>query len=66
MSRAREACEAPRLSLGANGSGVKIFFLTCVFVAGVYGSLTASRKILFIQAVPAAVGLVLIAVTRLG
>src|SRR5450631_173343 len=54
------------LSLGANGSAVKIFFLTCVLVAGVYGSFTASRKILFIQAVPAAVGLVLIAATRLG
>jgi len=53
------------LSLGANGGAVKIFFLGCVLVAGVYGSLTASRKILFIQALPAAVGLVLIGVTRL-
>jgi putative membrane protein len=53
------------LSLGVNGRSVKIFFLGCVFVAGVYGSLTASRKILFIQALPAAVGLLLIAVTRL-
>jgi len=53
------------LSLGASGGSVKIFFLGCVLVAGVYGSLTASRKILFIQALPAAVGLILIAVTRL-
>ncbi|HEX3851409.1 MAG TPA: DUF1304 domain-containing protein [Polyangiaceae bacterium] len=53
------------LSLGANGSAVKLFFLVCVLVAGVYGSLTASRKILFIQALPAAIGLILIAVTRL-
>jgi putative membrane protein len=30
------------------------FFLGCVFVAGVYGAMTASRKILFIQSVPAA------------
>jgi len=54
------------LSLGANGSAVKIFFLVGVLVAGVSGSLTASRKILFIQAVPAAVGLILIGVARLG
>ncbi|WP_315797257.1 DUF1304 domain-containing protein [Bradyrhizobium sp. SZCCHNRI3043] len=39
---------------------VKIFFLLCVLVAGLYGAATASRKILFIQSVPAAVGLVLV------
>ncbi|MET0518324.1 MAG: DUF1304 domain-containing protein [Burkholderiaceae bacterium] len=33
----------------------QLFFLGCVLVAGVYGAATASRKILFIQAVPAAV-----------
>jgi putative membrane protein len=48
------------LSLGANGTGVKVFFLSCVLIAGVYGALTASRKILFVQAIPAAVGLVLV------
>ena len=37
---------------------LKIFFLTCVIVAGVYGGLTATRKILFVQALPAAVALV--------
>ena len=36
---------------------VKIFFLLCVAVAGVYGSLTASRRILFIQTVPAVLAL---------
>ena len=37
--------------------GVKIdfFFLGCIFVAGLYGGLTANRRILFIQAVPAAI-----------
>ena len=45
------------LWLGAAGTGVKTFFLLCVLVAGVYGAATASRRILFIQAVPAAVGL---------
>ncbi len=48
------------LSLGAGGTGVKIFFLGCVLVAGLYGAATASRKILFIQAVPAAIGLALV------
>ena len=48
------------LSLGAAGTGVKIFFLLCVLVAGLYGAATASRKILFVQAVPAAIGLVLL------
>jgi putative membrane protein len=48
------------LSLGAAGTGVKVFFLSCVLVAGLYGAATASRKILFVQAVPAAIGLVLL------
>jgi len=38
-------------------SAVRIFFLLCVVVAGVYGAATASRKILFIQALPAALAL---------
>ena len=45
------------LSLGATGTAVKVFFLCCVLVAGLYGAATASRKILFVQAVPAAIGL---------
>jgi len=36
---------------------VKVFFLACVIVAGVFGGLTASRKILWVQALPAAVAL---------
>lgn len=39
------------------GREVTIFFLLCVAVAGVYGSLTASRRILFIQTVPAVLAL---------
>ncbi len=49
------------LSLGAAGMGVKVFFLACVLVAGIYGAATASRKILFIQGLPAAIGLLLLA-----
>ena len=48
------------LWLGAAGGPVKVFFLACVLVAGIYGAATVGRKILFIQAVPAAVGLVLL------
>jgi putative membrane protein len=39
---------------------IKAFFLLCVIVAGVYGAATVSRRILFIQAAPAAVALVLL------
>jgi putative membrane protein len=45
------------LLLGQDGFGVKVFFLVCVVIAGVYGAATANRKILFVQALPAAVGL---------
>lgn len=40
--------------------GVKIFFLTCVIVAGIYGAATASKKILYVQALPALIALVLL------
>jgi putative membrane protein len=45
------------LSLGAAGAAIKVFFLACVIVAGVYGAMTVNRKILFVQAVPAAAAL---------
>jgi putative membrane protein len=52
------------LWLGPGGLGVKVFFLGCVLVAGVFGGLTASRKILVIQALSAALGLALVWVAR--
>jgi putative membrane protein len=36
---------------------IRVFFLGCVVVAGIYGGMTASRRILFVQAVPAAIAL---------
>ncbi|MBT9502283.1 MAG: DUF1304 domain-containing protein [Burkholderiaceae bacterium] len=48
------------LSLGAAGRPVELFFLGCVLVAGVFGAITVSRKILFVQAVPAAIALALV------
>ncbi|CAN5407416.1 DUF1304 domain-containing protein [soil metagenome] len=37
---------------------IKTFFLLCVIVAGVYGAATVSRKILMVQALPAALALI--------
>jgi len=39
---------------------IKLFFLICVVVAGVFGGLTARRTILYIQALPALLALVLL------
>jgi putative membrane protein len=39
------------------GYDVRVFFLVCVVVAGVYGAITASRSILFVQAIPGAAAL---------
>lgn len=48
---------------GEDGFAIKLFFLSCVIIAGIFGAMTASRKIFFIQALPAiiALGLVLMA-----
>ena len=48
------------LSLGQVGNPVKIFFLGCVIVAGVFGAVTANRKILWVQALPGAIALALV------
>jgi len=48
------------LSLGAAGVSIKIFFLGCVVVAGVFGALTANRRILWVQALPGAVAIALV------
>jgi putative membrane protein len=39
---------------------IMLFFLTCVIAAGIFGGLTASRKILYIQALPALIALILL------
>ena len=39
------------------GGDITIFFLLCVLTAGIYGAATASRKILYVQALPAALAL---------
>ena len=52
------------LWLGAAGKPITLFFLGCVVVAGIFGALTASRKIFFIQALPALVAAGLVYVSR--
>jgi putative membrane protein len=48
------------LSLGETGTSIKVFFLCCILVAGIYGAATVGKKILVIQALPAAIGLALL------
>ncbi len=45
--------------LGAEGYAIRVFFLTCVVLAGVYGAATVNRRIFFIQSLPAAAALLL-------
>ena len=40
--------------------GVKVFFLLCVLVAGIFGAFTAKFSILYIQAVPALLALIFV------
>ena len=43
-----------------NGRAILTFFLACIIVAGLYGGATVNRRIVFIQSIPAAVGLALV------
>lgn len=45
------------LTQGDAGFSVKIFFLGCVIVAGIFGAVTVSRRIAYVEAAPAAVAL---------
>jgi putative membrane protein len=48
------------LTLGAAGFGVKVFFLGCVIVAGLFGGITAKRSIVWFQALPGVIALALV------
>ena len=54
------------LLAGADGYTLKVFFLSCVIIAGVFGAATASRKILWVQAVPGAAALALVCAAHGG
>jgi putative membrane protein len=48
------------LWLGDAGRAISLFFLGCVLVAGLFGGMTATRKVLWIQGLPALVGIALV------
>lgn len=48
------------LLAGENGFAIKVFFLSCIVIAGIFGGFTANKKIFFVQALPAAIALVLV------
>ena len=52
------------LSLGAQGYAITLFFLGCVIAAGVFGAVTVNRRILYVQALPAALALVTTVLAR--
>ena len=44
----------------ADGFAIKVFFLCCVIVAGVFGAITAKASILYVQGAPAMLALLLL------
>ncbi|MFE9257667.1 DUF1304 domain-containing protein [Streptomyces sp. NPDC006879] len=46
------------------GQQVQVFFLVCVLIAGVYGGVTANRRIFLVQALPAALALAAVLLAR--
>ena len=52
------------LCLGSAGFSIKVFFLACVIVAGVFGAVTAKRSILWVQGLPGMVALALVLLAR--
>jgi putative membrane protein len=52
------------LVAGGAGLSIKVFFLSCVIVAGIFGAVTAKRSILWVQALPGLVALLLVVFAR--
>jgi putative membrane protein len=52
------------LVAGVSELEIQVFFLVCVVIAGVFGSVTAKRSILWFQALPGAVALALVALAH--
>ena len=50
--------------LAINSTAIKIFFLLCVLIAGIFGGFTARRTILYIQALPALLALIAVYLSR--
>ncbi|WP_018884685.1 DUF1304 domain-containing protein [Paenibacillus massiliensis] len=49
--------------VASTGQQIQVFFLLCVLVAGLFGGLTSKRSILFVQAMPALITLLLVWLT---
>ena len=49
---------------GKNGDAIKIFFLACVIIAGIFGAATLTRTPLLIQTAPGAIALFLVWISR--
>ena len=54
------------LTRGEEGTSLRVFFLSCVIVAGVFGAITAKPSILYVQAVPALLALIATLVAQKG
>jgi putative membrane protein len=48
----------------ADSLAFQVFFLSCVFIAGIFGAATAARKIIFVQTLPAAIALAVVLLAR--
>lgn len=49
---------------GKNGDAIKVFFLTCVIIAGIFGAVTLTRTPLLIQTAPGIIALFLVWISR--
>jgi len=45
-------------------SNIRLFFLGCVAVAGIFGALTASKKIFYVQALPALIAILFVLISK--
>lgn len=41
-------------------TNIRLFFLGCVIVAGIYGGITVSKRVFFVQAVPALIAMMVV------
>jgi putative membrane protein len=46
--------------LGPDGDPIRIFFLACIVMAGIFGAATVGKKILYVQALPAGAAMALL------
>ena len=47
-------------------ANVALFFLSCISIAGIYGAMTASKKIFYVQALPALITIAIILYAIMG